>query len=93
MLIASTTDRKMAADASLLVREPISAERLRILLVKPEASAGTVGLLSLARVPPLDLLMVAGTAADHDVRIIDLRLEPEDALEKASSGAGVRKDS
>ncbi len=53
---------------------------LRILLVKPDISDTSVGFSSLARVPPLDLLTVAGTVPEHQVRIFDARLETEDGF-------------
>ncbi len=54
---------------------------LRILLVKPDITSVSLGFATLARVPPLDLLMVAASAQGHECRIIDMRLEPEDQLE------------
>ncbi len=57
--------------------------RLRILLVKPDISAGSIGFTSLARVPPLELLMVAASVPGHECRVLDLRLEPDAAFERA----------
>jgi radical SAM superfamily enzyme YgiQ (UPF0313 family) len=82
MLIKSIAERTMAADAPPLTRTPQDVDRLRILLVKPDISGICVGFTSLARVPPLDLLMVAASAPGHDVRIIDMRLEEHDDFEK-----------
>lgn len=52
-----------------------TGEKLRILLVKPDISHISVGFTSLARVAPLDLMMVAASVPRHVCRILDLRLE------------------
>jgi len=57
--------------------------RVRILLVKPDISDFSVGFASLARTAPLELLMVAASAPDHECRIIDMRLEKDAAFEDA----------
>lgn len=49
--------------------------KLKILLVKPDISHISVGFTSLARVAPLDLMMVASSVPQHVRRILDLRLE------------------
>lgn len=54
----------------------LPAGPLRILLVKPDITAVSVGFSSTARVPPLDLLMVAASVPGHICRVLDLRLEP-----------------
>ena len=82
MLIKSIADRSAATDAPMIVREPVEADQLKILLVKPDISGFCVGFTSLARVPPLDLLMVAASAPGHDVRILDMRLEKDEEFEK-----------
>jgi len=56
--------------------------RLKILLVKPDISDFSIGFTALARTPPLELLTVAASAADHDCRIIDMRLEKDSAFER-----------
>ncbi|MEW6047342.1 MAG: radical SAM protein [Bacillota bacterium] len=61
---------------------PRARRRLRILLVKPDISSVSVGFTSLARVAPLDLLMVAASAPRDDCRILDLRLEEDAVLER-----------
>ena len=83
MIISSKADRKKAKDFAPLVRDPIRAGRMRILLVKPDISDTCVGFTSLARVPPLDLLMVAASAPGHEVGILDMRLEPDGEFERA----------
>ncbi len=61
---------------ALIRRFPLPTHRpLRILLVKPDNADAGVGLASLARVPPLELLTVAATVPMHDVRVLDARLE------------------
>ena len=82
MLISSKEERRKAKDAPLLVRDPISADRLRVLLVKPDITGICVGFTSLARVPPLDLLMVAASAPGREIKILDMRLEDEDEFER-----------
>jgi radical SAM superfamily enzyme YgiQ (UPF0313 family) len=54
---------------------------VRILLVKPDISEFSVGFTSLARTPPLELLTVAASVADHECRILDMRLENDGAFE------------
>ena len=56
---------------------------MRILLVKPDISDFSVGFSSLARAAPLELLMVAASAPDHECRILDMRLEEDAAFEGA----------
>jgi len=58
---------------------------MKILLVKPDISEFSVGFTSLARTPPLDLLTVAASVADHECRIVDMRLEKDSALEEELS--------
>ena len=53
---------------------------LRILLVKPDISDVSVGFATLARVPPLELITVAGIVPQHEVRVFDARLETEGAF-------------
>lgn len=55
--------------------------RLRILLVKPDISSVSVGFSTLARMAPLDLLMVAASVPLHTSMILDMRLEPDIAFE------------
>jgi radical SAM superfamily enzyme YgiQ (UPF0313 family) len=55
---------------------------VRILLVKPDISDFSVGFTSLARTPPMELLTVAATVADHECRILDMRLEKDSAFEE-----------
>ncbi len=54
----------------------------RILLVKPDISDLSVGFTSLARVAPLDILMVAASVPEHTCQLIDMRLEPDEAFER-----------
>ena len=62
-------------------RTPLPSHRpLRVLLTKPDISDTSLGFTSMARVPPLELLTVAGTIPGHHVRIFDARLEPEGAF-------------
>jgi radical SAM superfamily enzyme YgiQ (UPF0313 family) len=82
MLIKPKSERKNAADFPPLERPPVQSGDLRILLVKPDVGEMSVGFTSLARVPPLDLLMVAASAARHEIHIVDNRLEDDGALEK-----------
>ncbi len=56
--------------------------QLRILLVKPDISDVSVGFTSLARVAPLDLLMVAASVPEHECRILDMRLEEDRSFEE-----------
>jgi len=58
---------------------------MKILLVKPDISRVSVGFPSLARAAPLDLLMVAASVADHECRIVDMRLEEDSTFEKELS--------
>ncbi|TET52910.1 MAG: radical SAM protein, partial [Anaerolineales bacterium] len=58
---------------------------VKILLVKPDISEFSVGFTSLARTPPLELLTVAATVADHECRILDMRLEKDSAFEEELS--------
>ena len=58
---------------------------MRILLVKPDISDFSVGFTSLARTPPLELLTVAASVADHECRILDMRLENDSAFEEELS--------
>ena len=58
---------------------------MRILLVKPDISDFSVGFTSLARTPPLELLTVAASVADHECRILDMRLEKDSAFEEELS--------
>ena len=60
---------------------PPAGRRLRILLIKPDISGVSIGFTSLARVAPLDLLMVAASVSQHECRILDMRLEEDGALE------------
>lgn len=48
---------------------------MRILLVQPDVGA-TVGFRTVALPEPLHLEMVAAMVPDHDVRILDMRLDP-----------------
>ena len=58
---------------------------MKILLVKPDISDFSVGFTSLARTPPLELLTVAASVADHELRILDMRLEEDSAFEEELS--------
>ena len=58
---------------------------MRILFVKPDISDFSVGFTSLARTPPLELLTVAASVADHECRILDMRLEKDSAFEEELS--------
>ncbi len=62
-------------------RSSADSQRLRILLIKPDISNVSIGFTSLARVAPLDLLMVAAAVPQHECRILDMRLEEDGALE------------
>jgi len=55
---------------------------VKILFVKPDISDFSVGFTSLARTPPLELLTVAACVADHECRILDMRLEKDSAFEE-----------
>ncbi|MGE5619447.1 MAG: cobalamin-dependent protein [Sphingomonadaceae bacterium] len=56
---------------------------MRILLVQPDSNKTCIGFKRLARPEPLALEMVAGSVSDHEVRILDMRCDPnlEGALE------------
>jgi radical SAM superfamily enzyme YgiQ (UPF0313 family) len=58
---------------------------MKILLVKPDISEFSVGFTSLASTPPLELLTVAASVADHECRIVDMRLEKDSAFEQELS--------
>jgi methyltransferase len=58
---------------------------VKILLVKPDISDFSVGFTSLARTPPLELLTVAASVADSELRILDMRLEKDSAFEEELS--------
>jgi anaerobic magnesium-protoporphyrin IX monomethyl ester cyclase len=58
---------------------------VKILLVKPDISDFSVGFTSLARTPPLELLTVAACVANHECRILDMRLENDSAFEEQLS--------
>lgn len=49
---------------------------MRILLVQPDSNKTCIGFKRLARPEPLALETVAGTATDHEVRILDMRSDP-----------------
>jgi hopanoid C-3 methylase len=49
---------------------------MRILLVQPDSNRTCIGFKRLARPEPLALETVAGTVPDHDVRILDMRADP-----------------
>jgi radical SAM superfamily enzyme YgiQ (UPF0313 family) len=59
---------------------------VKILLVKPDISDFSVGFTSLARTPPMELLTVGASVADHECRILDMRLEADSAFEKELEG-------
>ncbi len=48
---------------------------MRILLVQPDCNAGGVGFRLAALTEPLALEMLAASVPDHDVRILDMRLD------------------
>ena len=50
---------------------------MRILLVQPDSNKTCIGFKRLARPEPLALETVAGTVPDHDVRILDMRADPD----------------
>ena len=54
---------------------------MRILLVQPDSNKTCIGFKRLARPEPLALETVAGMVPEHDVRILDMRCDPD--LEKA----------
>ena len=80
MLLTPKSERKSAADFAPIERPGIGADVLKILLIKPDVGEVSVGFTSLARVPPLDLLMVAASAEGHEIQILDLRLEEDEVL-------------
>ena len=49
---------------------------MRILLVQPDSNKTCIGFKRLARPEPLALETVAGTVPDHEVRIFDMRADP-----------------
>lgn len=50
---------------------------MRILLVQPDSNKTCIGFKRLAKPEPLGLEMVAASAPDHDVRIHDMRVDPD----------------
>jgi radical SAM superfamily enzyme YgiQ (UPF0313 family) len=80
MLLTPKSERKSAADYAPIARPGIGADVLKILLIKPDVGEVSVGFTSLARVPPLDLLMVAASVEGHEMQILDLRLEEDEVL-------------
>ncbi len=50
---------------------------MRILLVQPDSNKTCIGFKRLARPEPLALETIAGTVPDHDVRIFDMRVDPD----------------
>jgi radical SAM superfamily enzyme YgiQ (UPF0313 family) len=50
---------------------------MRILLVQPDSNRTCIGFKRLARPEPLALETVAGTVPGHDVRILDMRCDPD----------------
>ncbi len=50
---------------------------MRVLLVQPDSNRTCIGFKRLARPEPLGLEMVAGSVPDHDVRIHDMRVDPD----------------
>jgi radical SAM superfamily enzyme YgiQ (UPF0313 family) len=50
---------------------------MRILLIQPDSNKTCIGFKRLAKPEPLGLEMVAASAADHDVRIHDMRVDPD----------------
>ncbi|HWB68943.1 MAG TPA: radical SAM protein [Solirubrobacterales bacterium] len=50
---------------------------MRILLLNPSPGALTIGLKRLAKMEPLALETLAAALPDHEVRIVDLELEPD----------------
>ena len=49
---------------------------MRVLLVQPEDPPSLVGFTRLARAEPLALEILAATIPDHEVKILDLRVDP-----------------
>ena len=49
---------------------------MKVLLVKPEDPSSLVGFTRLARAEPLALEILAATIPDHEVKILDLRVDP-----------------
>ncbi len=60
----------------------MAGQTQRILLVKPDISDVSIGFTSLARVAPLELLMVAASVPEHERYIVDMRLERPEAFEQ-----------
>lgn len=58
---------------------PLSGEKtpVRILLVQPDCNAGGIGYRLAAMPEPLALEMLAATVPDHEVRILDMRLNAD----------------
>ena len=52
-------------------------DALRILLVQPDWRSGKIGFRLLAMPEPLGLEMLAGVAGDHDIRILDMRIDDD----------------
>jgi radical SAM superfamily enzyme YgiQ (UPF0313 family) len=50
---------------------------MRILLVQPDSNKTCIGFKRLARPEPLALETIAGTVPDHEVRILDMRADPD----------------
>lgn len=57
---------------------------MRVLLIQPDSNKTCIGFKRLAKPEPLGLEMIAASAVDHDVRIHDMRVDPdiESALEE-----------
>ena len=50
---------------------------MRILLIQPDSNKTAIGFKRLARPEPLALETVAGTVPQHEVRILDMRADPD----------------
>ncbi|HEX9015149.1 MAG TPA: cobalamin-dependent protein [Chloroflexota bacterium] len=50
---------------------------MKILLVQPDSNQTSIGFKRLARPEPLALETIAGMVPDHDVRILDMRSDPD----------------
>ena len=50
---------------------------MKVLLIQPEDPASLVGFTRLARAEPLALEILAATIPDHQVKILDLRVDPD----------------
>ncbi|MHB0869597.1 MAG: cobalamin-dependent protein [Chloroflexota bacterium] len=50
---------------------------MRILLIQPDSNKTCIGFKRLARPEPLALEMVAGSVPEHEVRIFDMRCDPD----------------